>query len=439
MTDRVPPHDLDAEAAVISAAMLDRAAIDAAGELVKPTHFYSNANRRVFEAIIELATRNEPVDVVTVAGYLRDRDRLNEVGGTPYLAQLVDSVPAVANVESYANIVVRKARMRELIVTCQRVAAEGYGPVSDVDAFIDEAERTIFQISQRDERRETAPMEVVMRESYLAMRAAEARDGMVELSTGILDLDKKIGGLGRGRLTIIAARPGMGKTSLATGIAENIAATGKPACVFSLEMPRAQLGMRMACSRANASVFRGLNGWLNDRERCDVLRAKDELKRFPIWIDDTPALTLMRMRSKARAVAARAGKPLALVVVDYLQLMGGSGATRDRELSAITGGMKQLSKELNCAVLLLSQLNREVENEKDKRPRLHHLRESGGIEQDADDVIFIYRDDNYHADSPDKGKAELIVAKQRNGPTGVVKVQFLGASTTFLNLTAVSA
>lgn len=438
----VPPHDLDAEAAVLSAVLLEPAAMDTVSLVLAPECFYSEANRRIFEAASDLGEKGSPVDVVTVAGLLRERERLAQCGGAAYLARLVDSVPSVAHVETYAEMVREKWRVRSLIATCQRIAAEGYSDVGDAQTFIDRAEAEIYKIAQRERRKDAAHIEVVLHESYQKMLAAEQRQGEVELPTGLVKLDQKIGGLGRGRVTVVAGRPGMGKTAIATGAAENIASVAGAAAIFSLEMPRAELGMRMACCRAGASVHRGINGWLWDAERVAVLRAKDELRRLPIWIDDTPAISLMELRSRARAIATKAGGRLALIVIDYLQLMRGSSDrrdTRDRELSAITAGLKQLAKELECAVILLSQLNRECENEKDKRPRLSHLRESGGIEQDADDVVFVYRDEYYHAESDDKGIAELIVAKQRNGPTGTVRVGFAGASTAFHDLDERSA
>lgn len=437
--DRIMPHDLDAEAAVLSAMMLDPAALDVALNIVQPAHFYSEANRRIGEAAHELAARGQPVDIVSLAGWLRDRDRLTQVGGAAYLATIVDCVPSVANVEVYANTVRDKWRIRELIRASQIIAAEGFAPMDSAQSYIDQAGQAILRIALTGEQRDAVDFAGVLQESHRNMLAAEARGGAVELSTGLRDLDKQIGGLSGGRLTILAARPGMGKTALATGIAESIAASAGPVIIFSQEMPRAQLGMRMACARAGASVFQGLNGWLQDRDRANVLRAMDDMRALPIWIDDTPALTLMRLRAKTRTATARAGRRPRLIVVDYLQLMtsppsgDGRRQTRDRELSEITAGLKQLGKELDCAVLLLSQLNREVEAEKDKRPRMHHLRESGGIEQDADDVLFLYRDEYYHANSDDKGIAEVVVAKQRNGPTGVVRLAFHGASTFFDN------
>lgn len=439
MSERTPPIDLDAEAAVLSAMMLDAAALDIALDQLAHEHFYSEANRRVFEAVRDLASKGRPVDIVTVAGVLRSSNRLEQIGGSAYLAQLVDATPSVANVETYAATVRDKWSLRQAAAIGRQIAAEAFGPVEDTQAFLDEVERKLFECSQRSTDKEISAIASVMKAAYGRMCAAEARGGSVELPTGLLALDKKIGGLGRGRLTVVAARPGMGKTALATSVAENIAMLGIPVLIASLEMPEDELGMRMACTRAGASVMRGLNGWCSDEERSLVLRAMDELARLPIFIDDTASSTLMRIRAKARALKAKVGKPLGLVVIDYLQLISSEwrkGVSRDREVSDITAGLKRMSKELKCSVLLLSQLNREVETEKDKRPRLWHLRESGGIEQDADDVIFIYRDDYYHADSDEQGVAELIIAKQRNGPTGMVKVHFHASSTAFTDLQA---
>lgn len=436
------PRDLDAEGVILSAALCEPEKFALISDQIEPRHFFARANRWIYEAIVELSRGGRSIDNVAVAGWLRDRNRLRDVGGAEYLAQLTDSTPAIANIEQHATTVAEFARVRELIATTQKIAAEGYGVKGDeVQGFLDSAELQVYQLAHRDERRDVASMSEVVNEAYQQMLKAEARQGAVELPTGLRELDKKIGGLGRGRVTVLAARPGMGKTSLATVAAENIARLGGVVAIFSLEMPRSQLGMRMACCSAGASVHRGLNGWLHAEERANVLLAKDQLQKLPIWIDDTAAITLMQLRSKARRVAAKAKRKLSLVVVDYLQLMSGEtgkkGDTRDRELSIITAGMKRLAKELDCAVLLLSQLNRDVEKRPDKRPTLADLRESGGIEQDADDVVFIYRPEYYLRDKTpeeDKGVAELVVGKQRNGPTGIVRVGFEGVSVMFSNL-----
>jgi replicative DNA helicase len=432
---RIPPHDLDAEAMVISACILSAEDFALVADKLEARHFYGESFRWIYTAIVELTKAGTPVDVVSIVGWLRDHERAAQVGGSAYLVQIVDSVPAVAHVEEKAKRVVAFARARELIATAQRIAAEGYGVRGDaVEMYLDESERAVCEISQQNEAREMAPMSVVCEESYQRTLKAELRQGEVELPTGLVRLDKKIGGLGRGRLTVVAARPGMGKSALATGAADTVAQVGGLVALFSLEMPREELGTRMACARSGACVHRAGNGWMLADERASFFRAHGELASLPIWIDDTPGITLMQLRAKCRMVSVKAKKPLDLVVVDYLQLMTESAPTREREIAIITSGLKRLAKELSCAVLLLSQLNRECEAEKDKRPRLGHLRESGAIEQDADDVIFVYRDEYYHEATEDKGIAELIVAKQRNGPTGVVRVGFDGPATAFRNL-----
>ena len=435
LAGRVPPYDLDAEAMVLSACLLSEEDFALVSDKLAPQEFYSEANRWIYTAIVELTKVGTFVDPVSVVGWLRDRERIAQVGGAAYLAMIVDNVPTVARIEEKATRVVAFARARELIATAQRIAAEGYGVRGDdVERYLDASEGAVCAISQKTERREMAPMNVVCRESYARTLKAELRQGAVELPTGLVRFDKKIGGLGRGRLTVVAARPGMGKSALAMGCADTVASFGGVVPVFSLEMPREELGTRMACARSGASVQRACNGWMMNDERADFFRAQDELANLPIWIDDTPGISLLQLRAKCRTVMAKTKQPLALVVVDYLQLMTENAPTREREIAIITAGLKRLAKELNCAVLLLSQLNRECEAEKDKRPRLGHLRESGAIEQDADDVVFVYRDEYYHEASEDRGVAELIVAKQRNGPTGAVRVGFDGPSTAFRNL-----
>jgi replicative DNA helicase len=439
--DRVLPHDLGAEAVVISECMNNPDGYSRVADVLAAPHFFSEANRRIFESIVALSQAGRNIEHVAVAGYLRDSDRLAQVGGSAYLVELSNNVPSVAHVEEYAKRIVAFARARELIATAHTIAAEGYGVHGDsVQEFIEDAERRVFEIAQEaPSAREPGTMGEIMVEVYDDLLKAERRGvGNVELPTGIVRLDSVIGGLGPSdRLTIVAARPSMGKTALATGWAENIADIGRLAVIFSLEMPRKQLGMRMACSRAGASVHRARMGWMNDRERVDFLRAQDDLRKLPIVIDDTPAITLTQMRAKLRRIQAKHGKP-ALVMVDYLQLMtpevSGKGVSRDREIGSITAGLKRMSRELDCAIVLLSQLNRDCEKREDKRPCMADLRESGAIEQDADDIIFVYRDEWYHRDTEDKGIAELIIGKQRNGPTPVVRCGFEGKSTTFRNL-----
>jgi replicative DNA helicase len=434
MIDRVAPHDLEAEALILSACFLSQESLALISEHLRPEHFYSEANRRIFEGMIALSMRCEVPDMVSVAGYLRDEGRIAQCGGAAYLASLIECVPSVGNLDQHAERVSQFYRLRQLIATSQTIAAEGYGVRGDsVDAFLDDAESRIFALASDTQAKSAiAPMFDIANEACGALLAAEQRSD-VELTTGLHALDEKLGGLGRGRLTVIAGRPGMGKTSLATGAVDALAAQGLAVALFSLEMPRKQIGLRMACCRSGASVFAALHGKLRGDERASVFAALDDLRSLPIFIDDTAALTLQQLRAKARLVRAKAGQPLALIVVDYLQLMSGPGRshTREREVAEVTAGAKRLAKEMDCAVLLLSQLNRDCERNEDKRPRLSDLRESGAIEQDADDVVFVFREAAYKATEENRHRAELIIAKQRNGPVGTVEVNFSGTSTAF--------
>jgi replicative DNA helicase len=466
---RIPPHDLDAEAAVLSAILLERDALDKVLELLRAEHFYSEANRRIYEAAVELSSAGTPVDVVSVAGNLRDRERLTQVGGTAYMAQLVDSVPSVAHVETYARMVREKWRVRQLIATCQRVAAEGYGDVGEVQGFIDGAEQAIYEIARTPESSSVQRIEPIIRSVFEQITELARRgERITGVPTGFERLDGKTAGLHDGELTIVAARPGMGKTSFVLNIAVNVASPktvadggddnggsdsreepGVGVAVFSLEMPREQLASRMVCAEGRVDVGKMRQGFLQDRDWNSLTQAASFLYRLPIWIDDTPSLGVLELRAKVRRLQAEYNRPLpdggfkqriGLVIVDYLQLMSGSQHTssREQEISEISRGLKRLSKELRVPVIALSQLNRAVETRgtKDKRPQLSDLRESGAIEQDADNIIFIFRDDYYEAESEQRGIAELIVAKQRNGPTGKVKVRFESAYTRFDNLAA---
>lgn len=437
---RLPPHDIEGETHLLSSVIELEKHLTAVADRLLPRHFYDKRNRLIFEAVLELMKAGHGIDYLTVGGALRDAGRLPQAGGVAYLNDLA-FLSTIAHVDELADRVINLARARELIATAQRIAAEGYVTTADgAQGYIEDAEQQLFRLARQDERGDVAPMATVATEAYHRMLAAEARQGQVELPTGLTKLDEKIAGLGRGRVTAFAARPGMGKTALAMGIAENLAALGETVLIFSLEMPRWQLAMRMACSRASASTYCGLNGWLKDEERALVLRAQTEIQSLPIWIDETSSTTLAQMRAKSRLVAAKTQRRLGAIVIDYLQLMRAPRArnvNRDEQLSEITAGLKALAKEMDCAVVPISQLNREVEKRPDKRPMLSDLRESGGIEQDADDVIFIYRPEYYlRGKTPpkDKGVAELIVAKQRNGPPGKVRVAFDGRSTAFFDL-----
>jgi replicative DNA helicase len=466
---RVPPHDLDAEAAVLSAVMLKRDALDQVAEILKPEHFYSEANGRIFEAALALALESAPIDSVQVASWLRSRERLQQIGGVAYLAQIVDATPAVAHVQAHAKTVREKWRLRRLIAECQRISAEGYGDVGPAQEFIDGAEQAVYEIARTVESSSAQPIHHVLRAAFEQInKAAERGDRITGISTGYPKLDEKTAGLHDGDLTIVAARPGMGKTSFVLNLAVNVAMPrqitqagpgdkkygtgprkepGYGVAVFSLEMPREQLATRMVCSEGRVDVGKLRGGHLTPEDWRRLTEAASTLSTLPIWLDDTPAIGLLELRAKCRRIQAEYNRDatpehpeqrIGLIVIDYLQLMSGRQgvSSREQEISEISRGLKQLAKELRVPVIALSQLNRAVETRgtKDKRPQLSDLRESGAIEQDADMICFIYRDEYYFPDSDAKGIAELIIAKQRNGPTGKVLTRFTSSCTRFDSL-----
>ena len=457
---RVPPHDLDAEAAVLSSILLSEDAFDRVQEGLAAEHFYSDANRRVFEAVLELQVAGRPIDVVSVAGWLKDRNLINQVGGSPYLAQLVDATPAVAHIEEHARLIREKWRLRKLIAACHQYAAEGYGDCGEVQGFIDQAEQAVFEIARLPEGSSIVPVRDAIHDAFqILAEAAKRGGGITGIGTGFTELDRKCSGLHSGDLYIVAGRPGMGKTAfvlnLATNVAmasedasgeENLEATGHGVAFFSLEMPREQLASRLLAGEARVDVSRIRSGDLRAEDWNKLTDAAARLGRLPLWLDDTPALTLLDLRAKIRRLQAElkrqpsGPKKLGLVAVDYLQLMQGrrSAGSREQEISELSRGLKQLAKEMEVPVLALSQLNRSVETRatKDKRPQLSDLRESGAIEQDADTIMFIYRDDYYFKDSAERGVAEIIIAKQRNGPTGKIMTKFTPEFTRFDNLSS---
>lgn len=459
---RVPPHDLDAEAAVLSAVMLSTEALDQVSELLAAEHFYSGANQRVFEAVLDLRGREQPVDVVSVAGWLRDRGFLDQVGGSAYLAQLTDAIPAVAHVGAHGNTVREKWRLRKVIGTCQDFAARGYGDCGEVQQFIDEAEQAIFDLGRQPETSALGSLRDAIHGAFEILSEAAQRGGSITgMTTGFPDLDRMTAGLHPGDLYIVAARPGMGKTAFALNLTAQLTEArrvveegssgseeelGVGAAFFSLEMPREQLASRLLASDARVDVSKIRSGNVEKEDWNSLTESASKLGHLPLWLDDTPAIGLLDLRARVRRLQAEVARPhadgpraskLGLIVIDYLQLMSGRRGvqSREQEISEISRGLKQLAKEMKVAVIALSQLNRSVETRttKEKRPQLSDLRESGAIEQDADTIIFIYRDDYYHPDSPEPDTAELIIAKQRNGPTGKVKVHFNKACTRFEN------
>jgi len=451
---RVVPHDLGAEAAVLSAAMLSSDALDQVADSLKPEHFYSTANAAVYAACVDLLAAGSAVDVVTVAAHLRAADKLQAAGGPTYLAQLVDSTPAVAHVADHAQVIIDTARVRRLIATCQRIAAEGYGDVGDRARFIDQAEQDIHAIAHSDTQDDGRHIRGVLTD--MAQRLAEAAERgetVAGIPTGFRDLDKMVGGLGPGDLVIVAARPSMGKTALALNIAVSLARrtvrSGSETVragvgVFSLEMPGEQVGIRMACSEGGVDVGRLRRGEMTDVDWSNLTAASAELSDLPIWVDDKSGLTSLELRAHVRRLRARMSRwpqrtELSAVLIDYLQLMGArrvAGRSRENEVSEQSRDLKNLAKELGLPLVVLSQLNRacETRNMKDKRPMLSDLRESGSLEQDADVVLFIYRDEYYNPDTTDRGLAEIIIAKQRNGPPGKVMLRWYSAATRFQDL-----
>ena len=462
---RVPPHDLDAEAAVLSAVMLAQEAFDRVAEFLRPEHFYSGANQRIFEAVLALQNDSHPVDVVTVAGWLRDRGSLQQVGGTAYLAQLTDAIPTIAHVEAHGRAVKEKWRLRRVIATCQDYAATGYGDCGDVQSFIDQAEQAIFDLARQPEASSVIPLKQAIHGAFgLLSEAAKRGGGITGFATGFHDLDKMTAGLHPGDLYIVAARPGMGKTSFVLNLAMQLAEPkrvtveggsqpgeelGTGVIFFSLEMPREQLASRLLASDAGVDVSKIRSGAIGKEDWINLTESASKLGHLPLWLDDTPAISLLDVRARVRRLQAEIGRRssdgpktqrLGLVAIDYLQLMSGrvGAQSREQEISELSRGLKQLAKEMGVAVIALSQLNRSVETRtaNNKRPQLSDLRESGAIEQDADAIMFIYRDDYYNADSTEPDTAELILAKQRNGPTGTVKLRFNKACTRFENRAA---
>lgn len=434
--DRVPPHSLEAEVSVLGACLISKDAVVIALEVLKPDDFYRNAHRVVFEAVQALATASEPVDAVTVTEWLSRHGRLDEVGGAAALYDLTDQVPTAANATYYARLVRDRSLLRRLIDAGGRVTQLGYEPTDDALQSVDRAESIVYELSQAGGASEIQPLNELLTESFENLeRLSKERSEVTGLATGFDDLDRLTAGLQKQNLVIIAARPSMGKSGLALGIAEYVAIdTRKPVLMFSLEMSKTEIVNRMLSSQARIDSSRLRTGRLEDAHWRALGEALGRMNDAPLYIDDTPSITLLEIRAKARRLKQRRG--LELIVVDYLQLMSSNRRTDNRvqEVAEFSRGLKMLAKELDCPVVALSQLSRQPESRTDKRPMLSDLRESGSIEQDADIVGFIYRDEVYDNDSPDKGTAELIVAKHRNGAVGKVQLAFLAHFAKFANL-----
>ena len=432
----VPPHSIEAEESVIGGVLLDNNALDRAVEILIPDDFYREAHRKIIRAMLDLNDRHEPVDLVTLLDTLRSRNELQEVGGAAYLAELTERVPTAANVEYYARIVKDKAVLRGLIQTTNEIATRCYEKQGDVASFLDEAEHRIFEISERKSRPSFFRVRDIVVESMKAVEQLYERKELVTgVPTGYVDLDRKTAGLQPGDLIIVAGRPSMGKTALALNISQYAALeNGAGVAIFSLEMSKEQLVFRMLCSEARVDQSKVRAGFAADRDYTKLAIAADRLAEAPIYIDDTPALSVLELRAKARRLKRERQANLGLVVVDYLQLMRGvTTDNREQEISSISRSLKALAKELSIPVMALSQLNRQVETRADKRPLMADLRESGAIEQDADVIMFLYRPWVYDPKNADEREAEVIIGKQRNGPTGIVPLNFFAEHTRFEN------
>ena len=435
---RIPPQNLEAEQSVLGGILLDNQGLNAVLEVITGRDFYSEAHRRIFEAMINLSERGEPVDLITLSSILKDRTQLDKAGGAAYLAGLVDNVPSAANIAHYAKIVKEKAILRGLINTATEILGKTYAPGADVDTVLDEAEQAIFEISEKKIRPAFFPIKDIVKDSFRTIEDLYARKELITgVPTGFEKVDDLTSGLQDSDLIIIAGRPSMGKTAFALNIAEFVGIhRGLPVCLFSLEMAKEQIATRMLAATAKVDSQRIRKGFLGETDWPKLTTAAGILSEAPIFIDDTAAITVLEMKAKARRLKAEHG--LGLVIIDYLQLMRSSAAkdSREQEISEISRSLKALAKELSVPVIALSQLNRKVEDRTNRRPQMADLRESGAIEQDADVIAFIYRDEVYNKaeDNPEKGMAEVIIAKQRNGPIGTVKLAFLEKFTSFENL-----
>ncbi len=436
---RTVPHNLDAEESLVGAMLLSRDAIATAGEACAADDFYKPAHAHIFRAVSDLYARGEPVDAVTVADELSRAGLLELIGGPATLVTLAAETPSVANAGRYARIVEEHALLRRLIGAATEIAEIGYDVPEDVAGALDRAETLVFEVAQRRATDTTKPLKELLAQALDNLEALfERHEAITGVPTGYRDLDERLSGLQPSNLVIVGARPGMGKTSFALGLAAHAAVERRiPALVFSLEMSHLELTQRMLCAEARVDSTRMRNGRLLESDWPKISQAIGRLGEAPLYIDDNPNLTVMDIRAKARRLASRTG--LGLVVVDYLQLMSGRSSAENRqvEVSEISRGLKILARELDVPVVALSQLSRNLETRADKRPVLADLRESGSLEQDADVVLFLYRDELYNSESADRGIAEVIVAKHRNGPTGVTQLAFLDHFARFANIAKV--
>ncbi len=438
---KIPPHSVEAEQAVLGGLMLDNRRFDEVSEVVTAADFYRPDHRLIYAAVERLASESEPLDVVTLAEYLERAGDIEEAGGLSYLAELAEKTPSAANIRAYAQIVAERSILRQLIEVSGGIVDSAFNPQGRTSSeLLDEAERNVFRIAESRTKEGSGPKPInpILTQALTRIEELfESGDKVTGLTTGFTDLDEWTSGMQPSDLIIVAGRPSMGKTTFAMNIVENaLLSTGEPILVFSMEMPADSIVMRMLSSLGRIDQTRMRSGKLEEDDWPRLTSAVSLLKDKPLYIDDTPGLSPTEMRSRARRIARENGGKLSLIMVDYLQLMRVPGNTEGRtaEISEISRSLKGLAKELSCPVVALSQLNRSLEQRPNKRPVNSDLRESGAIEQDADVIMFVYRDEVYNEDTQDKGIAEIIIGKQRNGPIGTVRLAFIGKFTKFEDL-----
>lgn len=440
-TYKVPPQNIEAEQSVIGAILIENSALYKAIEILHVNDFYKEAHRKIFLTMLELSEKNEAIDLVTLAEYLRKKNALDSIGGATYLSLLSNAIPTAANIRYHSKIVHEKALLRNLINTATEIVTRGYEDSRDVEELIDYAENAIFSISEKKIRPSFIAIKDIIKDSFETIeRLSEKKELVTGIATGFHDLDILTSGFQPSDLVIVAGRPSMGKTALSLCVAQHVGIEKqKPVAIFSFEMAREQIVLRMLCSEARVDSHKLRSGFLGKSDWPRLTTAAGRLSDALIFIDDSPGTSVLEMKAKARRLKAEHG--LSLVIVDYMQLMSGRGErrrggadTREQEISEISRSLKALAKELSVPVVALSQLNRAVESRHDKRPLLADLRESGAIEQDADVILFIYREEVYKQTEENKGVAEIIIGKQRNGPVGTIKLAFIDKYTRFENL-----
>lgn len=434
---RIPPHDIEAEQAIIGSMLTDKDAVIAAVEVLQEQDFYREDNKIIYSAILNLYNRAEPIDIITLKSELKSMGKFEAVGGLEYIVQLPDKVPTTSNVEQYIKIVEEKSMLRALIKTADELITLGYDPTQEVEQVIDIAEKKIFQVMQKKNQNGYSSIKDILVDTFTQLEQLyNQKESITGVPTGFVDLDYRTSGLHNSDLILVAARPAMGKSAFALNIATNAAVRAKvPVAIFSLEMSKEQMTNRILCSEAMVDSAKVRTGKIDDDEWAKLAATSGELSEAGIYIDDTPGISIMEIRAKCRKMKLE--KNIGLVVIDYLQLVQGSnkkGGSREQEIAEISRSLKILAKEIDVPVIALSQLSRAPEQRIDHRPMLSDLRESGSIEQDADIVMFLYRDDYYNEDTEKKNIAEVIIAKHRSGATGTVELLWLANYTKFANI-----